>query len=410
MGRPYGRRPVTDSTFIRRVALRHYKSIAACDVTLGPLTLLVGPNGAGKSNFLDALSFVRDALRESLEFALRHRGGINEVRRRSGGHPTHLGIRIDFRLPSASGWYAFEIGALPDGGFKVAHEKCVVQRDRGGAPDEFEVINGDVITDLGSPTPPASTDRLYLVNAAGLEQFRAIYEALRTMGFYNLNPKLMADLQDPDEGALLDKYGSNLASVLARLQKEDPSRKERIRQYLTRVAPTVHDFKFLPLGPKHAIEFRQTVEGQKAPWRFYASSMSDGTLRALGVLTAAFQFGNGHRVRLVGMEEPETALHPAAAGVLLDSLREASETTQIIVTTHSGELLDRSDIQATQIRAVVNLNGRTIIGDIDTASRDALNQSLFTAGQLLRLDQIAPARDLFAPPPRQADLFSATNE
>ena len=43
---------VPDPTFISRVKLRNYKSIAACDVWLGPLTFLVGPNGAGRSSFL----------------------------------------------------------------------------------------------------------------------------------------------------------------------------------------------------------------------------------------------------------------------------------------------------------------------------------------------------------------------
>jgi predicted ATPase len=46
--------------FLIRVRLRNYKSIAACDVRLGPLTLLIGPNGSGKSNFVDALNFVAD--------------------------------------------------------------------------------------------------------------------------------------------------------------------------------------------------------------------------------------------------------------------------------------------------------------------------------------------------------------
>jgi predicted ATPase len=68
---------------IRRVVIRNYKSIAACDVELGPLTFLVGPNGSGKSNFLDALRFVSDALRDTLEHALRIRGGIREVLRQS---------------------------------------------------------------------------------------------------------------------------------------------------------------------------------------------------------------------------------------------------------------------------------------------------------------------------------------
>src|SRR4051794_15279445 len=102
-----------DATFLARVVLRNYKSVAECDVQLGPLTFLVGPNGAGKSNFLDALRFVADALRVSLEHALRDRGGLKEVRRRSGGHPTHFAMRLEFVLPSgARGHYAFRNGLL----------------------------------------------------------------------------------------------------------------------------------------------------------------------------------------------------------------------------------------------------------------------------------------------------------
>src|SRR6266496_1447540 len=90
--------PVRDPTFLTRVVLRNYKSIAACDVRLGPLMFLVGPNGAGKSNFLDALRFVTDGLRSSLDHAIRDRGGFNEVRRRLGGHSTYFGMRLEFRL------------------------------------------------------------------------------------------------------------------------------------------------------------------------------------------------------------------------------------------------------------------------------------------------------------------------
>jgi predicted ATPase len=79
-----------DSRLITRVIVRNYKSIAACDLHLGPLSILVGPNGSGKSNFLDALRFVSEALGYTLDHALRGRGGINDVRRRSSGHPTHF--------------------------------------------------------------------------------------------------------------------------------------------------------------------------------------------------------------------------------------------------------------------------------------------------------------------------------
>ena len=66
-----------DRRLLRRVVLRNYKSIAACDVSLAQLSFFVGRNGSGKSNFLDALRFTADALRFSIDHALRDRGGIN---------------------------------------------------------------------------------------------------------------------------------------------------------------------------------------------------------------------------------------------------------------------------------------------------------------------------------------------
>ena len=96
--------------FITRVMLKHFRSISACDVSLGDLTFLVGQNGAGKSNFLDALALVADSMNTTLEHALRDRGGIEEVRRKSSGHPTHMGIRLEFQLSDdTTGFYAFEI-------------------------------------------------------------------------------------------------------------------------------------------------------------------------------------------------------------------------------------------------------------------------------------------------------------
>ncbi|HWN40800.1 MAG TPA: AAA family ATPase [Thermoanaerobaculia bacterium] len=62
---------MSDSTFLTTVILENYKSIGRCDVALGPLSFLVGANGSGKSNFLDALTFVADSLRSSLDHAIR---------------------------------------------------------------------------------------------------------------------------------------------------------------------------------------------------------------------------------------------------------------------------------------------------------------------------------------------------
>ena len=379
-----------DSTFITRVALRNYKSIASCDVQLRPLMFLVGPNGAGKSNFLDSLRFVADALNLSLDHAIRDRGGIDNIRRRSGGHPKHLSIRLDFDSPEGFGHYAFRISALQRGRYKVQKEECVLRSTQQPTQEDYFYVENGTVTDASvEMVPAAATDRLYLVNASGLPEFRPVYDALSRMGFYSLNLDKIRDLQAPDPGDLLIRNGSNLTSVLARLS--DPV-KRRIEEYLAAVVPGVHGVKVKKFGPKETLEFRQDVAGAKHPWRFLANNMSDGTLRALGILVALFQGNNDpkKRVLLVGVEEPEIALHPAAAGVLLDALRDAADKTQIIVTSHSPDLLDDKDLDPGSILAVEARDGTTIIAGIDEAGKSALRDRLYTTGELLRLNQLQP--------------------
>ncbi|MBI2852418.1 MAG: AAA family ATPase [Chloroflexi bacterium] len=396
-----------DSIFLRRVVLRNYKSIAACSVELGPLTFLVGPNGAGKSNFLDALRFVTESLNMSLEHALRERGGIGEVRRRSTGHPTHFGIRLEFRIPPQTvGWFAFRVGALPKGRFSVQQEECIVVDSDGN--HRYKVEDGSLKATSEHVMPPAAADRLYLVAAAGLPAFRPLYDTLSRMGFYNFNPDVIRELQQPDPGHVLHRNGENLASVLTVLERESPAAHKQVITFLSKVVPGVQGVAVKHLGKKETLEFRQVIGMNEDPWRFPAENMSDGTLRALGVLTALYQSfdGSERRVPFVGIEEPEVAVHPGAAGILRDALQAASSSVQIAVTSHSPELLDDKTIGDDLILAVVNERGETKIGPIDRAGRGAIRDRLFTAGELLRLNQLIPDTNKIDSMPRgQLELF-----
>jgi predicted ATPase len=391
--------------FLTRVVLRNYKSIASCDVRLGPLTYLVGANGSGKSNFIDALHLVRDALTGSLDNALNERGGLPEVRRRSSGHPTHFGIRLEFRLRTGqNGYYAFNVGALSGRGYEVQTEECVLEGI--GRGPFFQLEHGQVQTTSEATFPAVTSDRLALVSASGLAAFRPVYDALTAMGFYNLNPKLIRELQKPQDGRLLKPAGENIVSVIGHLERTAPDTLRVVEEYLQTVVPTVHGVERKQIGPMETIEFRQDMAGAKHPWRFQAQNMSDGTLRALGVLIALFQGNLDHVPSVIGIEEPETALHPAASGALREALQRASEKTQVIVTSHSPDLLDDLDLSADALLAVVAIAGETRIAQLDEPSRNALRNQLFSAGELLRLNQLAPDPDLLsAQDNRQPDLF-----
>jgi predicted ATPase len=190
------------------------------------------------------------------------------------------------------------------------------------------------------------------------------------MGFYNLNPDAIKEVQNPDAGELLHGDGANIASVVARLTAHQPEALDRIKEYLSRIVPGIENFGRESLGPKETLTFRQRISGAQHPWHFYASSMSDGTLRALGALVAVTQLaGSKQPITLVGIEEPETALHPAAAGTLMDALREASIHTQVVITTHSPDLLDELDGERDTLLIVDAREATSRISYADPASR-----------------------------------------
>jgi len=393
---------------VTRLVLRNYKSVKACDVSLPRLAFLVGPNGAGKSNVLDSLRFVADALRTTLDHALRDRGGIKEVRRSSTGHPTHVGVRLEFRLSSTQrGCFAFDLGARRSGAYAVQREECEIIDDEHRSRHAYVVEDGVVESSTLEPTPAAAADRLYLVSVSGAPGFRRTYEALSNMGFYNLNPAAIRELQPPDPGHLLARDGSNIASVLESLTSERPEVKARVEEYLGKVVPGIVGVDARHIGPRETVQFRQRTGAAQEPRRFLAASMSDGTLRALGVLVALYQAvgESGDDARLIGIEEPEVALHPAAAGVLMGGIADASEYSQVLITSHSPDLLDHESIDPAAVFAVVSEGGNTAIGSLDEAGVSALKQGLYSAGELLRMDQLRPNDQAVSLEPEQLQLF-----
>ena len=84
-------------------------------------------------------------------------------------------------------------------------------------------------------------------------------------------------------------------------------------------------------------------------------------------------------------------------------MRDASHHTQVIVTSHSPELLDDKAVDSDSILVVVSEEGATRIGRLTEADRSVLRDHLFTAGELMRQTRLTPEANTAIAP--QARLF-----
>lgn len=388
MHRPMSSRP--DGTFLTRVRLRDYKSIAECDVTLGPLTLLVGPNGSGKSNFVDALRFVRQFVVNGLTEALRVRGGFLEVVSRRPRGTESFRIDLELTLPDGrAGRYALEIVYLDDGLAAVRTEEAQVGPAVRSRVDELGILAA-----RGDPT-----SRFTSLMSWG-EPFAAVRDGLAAMSFSNPIPALMRDPEPNDLTPEIQADGSNIANVLEWLRARSPNRFERVQQYMQALLPDLDWLNVVPLGAAtpggpttelpqwRTVQFAQRVRGSRTPIAFYAKGMSDGTLRALAIVTALLKDVDGARPTLVGIEEPENSLHPGAVDVILDAMREASRSMQVIATTHSADMLDEKHLEPEQLLVVDAASGAARVAPLEDLDRDSMRRRMFSAGDLLRMGRL----------------------
>jgi predicted ATPase len=386
---------------ILQVQIRDYKSIGRAVVDLEPFTVLVGANGTGKSNFVDALAFVQECLSHSLEQAAGLRGRAALLSRWEQDE-ARFGFRVRLSLPDEQlADYSFEIAETQDG-FQVAHERCVIlNQDRETAA--FEIAAGQFLRGIPGIRPKMSPDRLALFAASATDEFRPVYDFLTSMRFYAIEPRQLTAVQKSGSGESLEQTGSNAASVLKRLEEDRPADYERVCRLLGKAVNGIEGITAVASesGRDHLLLFRQDL-GIPEPGWFPGRQMSSGTLRLLGLLLAVYQ---PQRPSLIAIEEPEATVHPAVAELVLQVLMDAAQDRQVLITTHSPDILDAKELDDRQIRVVAMERGRTSIAPLARASREAIREHLFTPGELLRSNELGQDLQAAEDSARSLDLF-----
>ncbi|SFD96025.1 AAA family ATPase [Paracidovorax konjaci] len=394
--------------------VRHYRSVSDVNVDLHPaVTVLVGPNASGKSNFVDALRFLRDAARDGLDHAIVARGGIARIRQNSSGRPYNLGLTIgtlqrfdqDIEFPGA---YAMEIGSTSGGNFRVEREEASCYQEEvfsNSHPDSWEKEFGYVLEGFSRDksgkiiqknSVPARTysldehDRLALGTLIGDYAFHGLAEPLesyiRSWKFSALYPNTLRQLTTPDAEAELREDGSNWASVIRAAKRSHKGKQmlDRIYEMMRVVLPDFIDVSVTTAGSYLVPNFRFESK-DKTSRQFDPVQLSDGTLRIFGILLSLYQTP---APSLIVIEEPEQTVHPAVLSMLAEAFKEVAELTQIIVTTHSPQLIEH--FEPGNIRIVTMQDGATRIAPIKASQREAVQRGLMTLGEFMAAEGLQP--------------------
>ena len=418
---------------ITELRVKNFRSIRDAVLALGSITVLVGPNASGKSNLLDALRFVSDARRRDLDYALMSRHGIDAVVCRQSA-AQHQDIEIGLEVTSArySIDYNFAIARGYDGGAVVKREWGQIRRiDSGDAPVDIQIEAGNIIAPSfladnldrlpGYDSHFDPTDLAFRHLTGAIRQswwhdhapelgkslsdgLHDLDRMLRPMRFYRIFPNTVRAPRRPLSLYPLAQDGSNLASVLRVILNNDEVTKFRLVESLSALVPDVSDLRvesvggFLVTQLKHGSAPDDGSDG----W-FDLAQESDGTIRLLGLLVSLYQrrpavephrysaMGMYEAPTLIGIEEPELAVHPGALAALAENLDEVSYVSQIVLTTHSPDLIDQVPIE--HIRAVKMVEGVTNVRPVSPVQVKAVHDRLFSAGELHQMEGLRPDLD-----------------
>lgn len=375
---------------VESLVLQGFRSVPGTRLELDNPTFLVGRNGSGKSNLVDAFALLGEAMASPLDAVFERRGSLAVLLNRSPGlpEPAHLGLGVELgRLGGdvVGARYSFEVRSAPRHGFEIAREQCTIRLVEGES-HWFDREGRKFRSNVRGLEPALEPAALGLPVVGGDARFAPVLRTLAAIQAHSIEPARLRELQDSNGGRRLRRDGANCAGVLREIAEQSPEDMARICEILATIVPDIREVRIREHGSKLAMEFVQANGNEGL--RFEASGMSDGALRAVGLLAAVYQ---RPKPSLLIIEEPEATIHTGAIGAILDLLRHAARSMQVLVTTHSPELLDADWIEDRHLRITEWERGATHVSRVSEATRLALARHIMGAGELLRSNALDAA-------------------
>jgi predicted ATPase len=385
---------------INSIKLSNFKNFEDVEVKLGKMNVIVGANASGKSNFLQALKFLRDIKDFGIDNAISMQGGIEYLRNMQlkdnkvtkivinflpfgtdGNGFERIAETDDVVLQHNSINYSLEIATKKNKKYEVIKEEInynssirVIDFEKLQIDQQYakSIFNEDVIRNVNfvlslkkdkisfsNPIKEKSlaitfdNNTTKLINRDEFIPFhffmvlRDIHSPKKTLiekfifssplDFLNLSiydfELKKAKQSTPITGKIqLEENGENLALVLKNILA-DKQKQRQFSNLLTDILPFIKGLNTEKFYDK-SLSFK-IQEIYNANSHLPSSLLSDGTIAVTAIIVALF-FENKN---LAIFEEPEHGVHPALIAKLMQNFYDASENKQVIITTHSPEIL-----------------------------------------------------------------------
>lgn len=330
---------------ITYLTLRNWRTFKNLNVPVGQRLIVIGPNASGKSNLLDSIRFLRDLATPGggLQDAIRSRGGLSR-------------LRCLFARNNYHGWVSISttIGDDSDGewNYTIAFKSERHGLHRPVVAEEIVTRGRKVLLRRPDDEDDADPERLTqtaLEQISANKEFRTVADFFAETRYLHLVPQVIRDTARAGD-LVDDPFGGDF---IARMNRVAPKTRDAWLQRVTAALQiAVPQFSSLEIVVDST--GRPHLESRYTNWRTSGArqderDLSDGTLRLIGLLWSLVEVSR--KGAPVLLEEPELSLHPAVIRMLPTVLARAQRSTraQVLLTTHSPELLADEGIRADEV-------------------------------------------------------------
>lgn len=371
------------SISLEHIKVQNFKSFKSLDISLDKFNVVIGANASGKSNFAQVFKFLNDIALDGLDSAISQQGGMEYLLNFTSRGASlsyeitfnvqpldrifFIGRRIRRNVIATKVVYRFEIQPEPNSEFKIIDDEwkfsidmldggkrlppleIAIKKESGGLKVHIGAIQNDEqqkemtrfkehieeIFSNESQEPQLLSLEHPLISRYIITEIGHFCSEIEVYDFDPKLAKLSVQIRGTKE---LDPGGENLAIAMKNVM-EDADNQSMFSNIIADVLPFVHSVSTEKLLDNSIILMQE--ESYFKDKRIPATLISDGTINVTALICALYFQDNP----LAIIEEPERNIHPSLVARIVNMIKDASDKKQIIVTTHSTEMIRYADIE-----------------------------------------------------------------